>query len=182
MFINLQKNYLVRFAPLRGYARDLRRALHLGRRDFNVCFVDDREIRRLNAAFRGKDRPTDVLSFPWEQESGILKSSNGAGSGMFAPRERKRPHPALAREFAGFLGDVVISVDTARHNARQEGHSTLNEIRWLILHGVLHLLGYDHARDRGRMTRLELKLREQLGVSDGGVMRRARKRASRRHG
>jgi probable rRNA maturation factor len=62
---------------------------------------------------------------------------------------------------------VVISVQTARRNASEEGHSTLNEIRWLVLHGVLHLLGYDHERDTGEMTTLELALREQLGVAGG---------------
>ena len=72
---------------------------------------------------------------------------------------------AAASEFAGFLGDVVISVETARRNARREGHSTANEIRWLILHGVLHLLGYDHETDRGEMTALEISLRARLGIA-----------------
>jgi rRNA maturation RNase YbeY len=67
-------------------------------------------------------------------------------------------------EFKNFLGDIVISVDTAKRNARKEGHSTLNEIRWLILHGVLHLLGYDHERDHGEMTRLEHALRRRLSI------------------
>ena len=126
--------------------------MRLGRRDFNVCFVDDPTIRRLNAAYRGQARPTDVLSFPWED-------SNGWRDGA-------------ASEFAGFLGDVVISAPTARRNARREGHSTANEIRWLILHGVLHLLGYDHETDRGEMTALELSLRERLGISGGKGQRR----------
>jgi probable rRNA maturation factor len=60
---------------------------------------------------------------------------------------------------------VVISVEAARRNARKEGHSTLNEIRWLILHGLLHLIGYDHSRDTGEMVALELSLREQLGIA-----------------
>ena len=68
-------------------------------------------------------------------------------------------------EFKNFLGDIVISVDTAKRNARKEGHSTLNEIRWLILHGLLHLLGYNHEYDQGEMTRLELALRSRLGIS-----------------
>ena len=68
-------------------------------------------------------------------------------------------------EKSNFLGEVVISVETARRNAAAEGHSTLNEIRWLILHGLLHLLGYDHERDDGEMTALELKLREQLSLA-----------------
>jgi rRNA maturation RNase YbeY len=69
------------------------------------------------------------------------------------------------REFKNFLGDIVISVDTAKRNAGKEGHSTLNEIRWLILHGVLHLLGYNHEKDHGEMTRLELSLRKRLRIA-----------------
>jgi probable rRNA maturation factor len=69
-----------------------------------------------------------------------------------------------ADEFAGFLGDVVISAEMAGRNARSAGHSTRHEIRWLILHGVLHLLGYDHETDDGEMTRLELSLRDRLGI------------------
>jgi probable rRNA maturation factor len=68
-------------------------------------------------------------------------------------------------EFKNFLGDIVISVDTAKRNARQEGHSTLNEVRWLILHGLLHLLGYNHESDQGEMTKLELALRRRLGIA-----------------
>jgi rRNA maturation RNase YbeY len=85
--------------------------------------------------------------------------------------DRARPRPVNRRakeraawEFKNFLGDIVISVETAKRNAREEGHSILNEIRWLILHGLLHLLGYDHERDRGEMTRLELGLRRRLGI------------------
>jgi len=74
-----------------------------------------------------------------------------------------RDSPLGSPEFARFLGDVVISAPSARRNARTEGHATLNEIRWLILHGVLHLLGYDHDTDGGEMTALELALREKLG-------------------
>ncbi len=130
----------------------------MGRRDFNICFSDDREIQRLNAAFRGKSQPTDVLSFPW------VTSDERGGK------------PAVGREFGHFLGDIMISVDTARRNARREGHSTLNEIRWLILHGALHLLGYDHERDSGEMVRLELSLRERLGIAVAHAPRRRRAR------
>ena len=145
MILNRQDRVGVDVASARLFASRLRKALRLGRRDFNVCFVDDRAILRLNAEYRGKRKATDVLSFPWQ-------GGNGARG-------------AAASEFAGFLGDIVIAVATARRNARREGHSTANEIRWLILHGVLHLLGYDHETDRGEMTALELTLRERLGVA-----------------
>jgi probable rRNA maturation factor len=149
MIVNRQARMAVDVAGARLFAARLRKALRLGRREFNVCFLDDRAIRRLNAAYRGKARPTDVLSFPWQGNDG--PDSVGAA----------------ALEFAGFLGDIVISVETARRNARHEGHSIANEIRWLILHGVLHLLGHDHETDNGEMTALELSLRERLGIAGG---------------
>ena len=154
MLVNLQKRYGVRTAALSAFVRNLRRRLRLGNREFNICFVDDNAIRGLNLAYRGKDKATDVLSFPWNEADGPLRPDPRALS-----RQRERAG------ITNFLGDVVISVQTARRNASEEGHSTLNEIRWLILHGVLHLLGYDHEHDSGEMIALELALREQLGVA-----------------
>lgn len=164
MILNLQDKAVVNTSRLSEYVGELRRALGLGRRDCNVCLVNDREIRRLNALFRGKERATDVLSFPWEARERRALSRTKRG------RSRRRqtggsPEARAKLEFRNHLGDIVISVETAKRNARQEGHSTLNEIRWLILHGLLHLLGYDHESDRGEMNRLELALRTRLGVS-----------------
>lgn len=115
----------------------------MGRRKFTILFVDDSEIARLNSAYRGKRRPTDVLSFSW-------KSSGHSDNGF------------PTQEFKNHLGDIVISAETARRNARIEDHSTNTEICWLILHGVLHLLGWDHEADRGEMTALEHSLRAKL--------------------
>lgn len=154
MVLNRQAVIAVDLRGVRSFVRRVRNELKLGGRTFNVCFVDDREIARLNSVYRGKRRPTDVLSFPW---------SDG----------RRMPVGAV-REWRGFLGEVVISAETARRNARSECHATANEIRWLVLHGVLHLLGYDHERDQGEMTALELALRERLGVA-GGRPRRTRR-------
>jgi probable rRNA maturation factor len=97
-----------------------------------VRFVSDREMRRLNATYRDKDYPTDVLSFPGTVDS-------------------PEPH----------LGDLVISVPTARRQARIVGHPVARELRLLLLHGLLHLLGYDHETDDGAMQRLERRLRVQ---------------------
>ena len=156
MILNHQNRIRLDLAGFRTYARRVKTVLDLGKRDFNVCFVDDEEISRLNLAHRGKNAPTDVLSFPWQ----------GSDTELAAQREDS--------EFTNFLGDIVISVETARENACEEGHSTENEIRWLILHGVLHLLGYDHAQDNGEMTSLELALRERLClVREGRFARRA---------
>jgi probable rRNA maturation factor len=150
--MNLQKRYSINSVSLLAFARDVRRQLRLGKKQFNVCLVDDNAIRKLNADHRGKDKATDVLSFRWDD-----------------PEPPGKSRPALNGSsrvgITNFLGDIVISVETAGANAEDEGHSTLSEIRWLILHGVLHLLGYDHERDNGEMVALELQLRDRLGVS-----------------
>lgn len=110
-----------------------------------MTLVDDTEIHRLNAAFRGKRKPTDVLSFPWQDGEREIPETPG-------------------ENLSGFLGDVIISVEAARRNARMEGHSLLTEIQQLMLHGLLHLLGYDHETDRGEMNAMEMRLRQKLGI------------------
>ena len=137
----------VDLAKTRAFVRQIRRTVRLGRREFNICFVTDREMERLNGEFRGRRRPTDVLSFRWQEGNSWPKGRKAGGAA------------------SNFLGEVVISAETARRNARAEGHSTQNEIRWLIAHGLLHLLGYDHDTDSGEMTRLEYSIRERLGMA-----------------
>ncbi|MGB9488591.1 MAG: rRNA maturation RNase YbeY [Terriglobia bacterium] len=164
MILNQQSKYVVSSSRLGEFVRELRQALRLGRRDCNVCFVDDKQIRRLNSLYLGKNRATDVLSFPWNAQQ--RQPPQRPGSERARSRyTRRSPNERAALGFKNFLGDIVISVDTAKRNARQEGHSTLNEIRWLILHGVLHLLGYDHEQDHGEMSRLEFAMRSRLGIS-----------------
>ena len=97
-----------------------------------VAFVSDKRIRELNRQFRGIDKPTDVLSFPAEEELN--------------------------------LGDVAVSVETATVQAKENGLSFDEEISQLILHGLLHLCGYDHETDNGEMNRLELRLRRKLKI------------------
>lgn len=105
-----------------------------------VVFVSDRAMAELNRRWRGQSGTTDVLSFPSEQD----KFEKSAGLN---------------------LGDVVISVEQAARQARQNKFTLNAEIAQLILHGLLHLCGYDHATDEGEMNRLELKLRKKLGIS-----------------
>jgi probable rRNA maturation factor len=105
-----------------------------------VAFVRDVTIRSLNHKYRGKDSATDVLSFPL-----IDQQSDDSLAG-----ESER------------LGDVVISTDTALTQAREAGHSIQREMSELVIHGVLHLCGYDHEADKGEMNRLELSLRRKL--------------------
>lgn len=105
--------------------------LELPRAELSVLITDDREIQRLNRDHRNKDKPTDVLSFPMDESV---------------------PDPA------GILGDVVISLDTAARQAESRRRPLLEEVRFLLAHGVLHLIGYDHAepeekREMVAMTR-----------------------------
>jgi len=135
---------------LRVFARFLRRAnreLHLPLDAAFVRFVTDAEMKRLNSIYRKKPKTTDVLSFPSE--------------------ERSRPvrlHSRTKCLRGTFLGDIAISPTVARRNAKSFGRTLEQEICILILHGFLHLLGYDHETDRGEMERVELKLRCRLGL------------------
>jgi len=104
-----------------------------------VVFVSDATIRKLNRQFRGQSYATDVLSFAAE------------------------PEP-FERENALHLGEIVVSTERAAVQAKQNGLTFKNEVQQLILHGLIHLCGYDHETDYGEMNRLELKLRKKLGI------------------
>ena len=106
-----------------------------------VMLTDNREIRALNLRFKGKDRATDVLSFP---------------------------APIFVR---GFAGDIVISAEIAAKNARALGHSVSDEVRILVLHALLHLAGYDHDSDHGEMARREQLMRKRLQLPSGLIER-----------
>jgi probable rRNA maturation factor len=161
MIINEQSQRRVDLAAARGFARRLRRILGLGDRNFNVCFVNDERIAELNRVFRRKPYATDVLSFSWDGHA----SSSSIAEGLESRRPTQSgPSRAPAGDFSGFLGDVVISVETAERNAPAEGHAVGTEISWLILHGLLHLLGMDHEMDQGEMVAMEYDLRARLGV------------------
>ena len=128
---------------LRPWLLALLRETAPGATSFAVRFASDRELRRVNRTFRGKDKPTDVLSFPGAAGA----SATGA----------HRQQPAAERH----LGGVLISVPTARRQAAEAGHPVERELRLLVLHGVLHCLGYDHETDDGTMERLETRLRRR---------------------
>ncbi len=102
-----------------------------------IAFVSDKAIRQLNRQFRNVDKATDVLSFP----SGETDETDKLN-----------------------LGDIAISVDTAARQAKENGLTFDEEVAQLILHGLLHLSGYDHETDNGEMNRLELKIRRRLGI------------------
>ena len=130
-------------ASLDRFLGRARRAVGL-RGKVTALVTTNRGLRVLNQRFRGKDQPTDVLSFPAE--------------------------PRAVNDFAG---DVAISAEIAAQNARRLGHSPKEEIKILALHGVLHLAGYDHESDHGEMARKEERLRKRLGLPAALIERTA---------
>ena len=143
------------------------------RGDVGVALVTDSRIRKLNARYRRKDAVTDVLSFPPDPASRARRLRREAASA--APR-RSWPAATGQRRRADpdpFLGDIVIAKGVARRQARDAGHSYATELRVLALHGLLHLLGYDHERrnDAGRMARVEARLRAKGGLKSGLIER-----------
>ena len=125
--------------PFENFIADFKKYLDEVRdKEFTVVFVDDNKIKDLNNQFRSKNYVTDVLSFGYETED-------------FEPDNN-------------YLGDIIISAEQAQRQARQNNLSLDLEIKRLILHGVLHLCGYDHETDEGEMNRLELELREKVKI------------------
>jgi len=113
------------------------------RGDVSIAVVSDRRMRALNRQFRGQDRTTDVLSFPATHMPGV----------------------------STFLGDIVIASGVASRQARDAGHPLGTELKVLALHGLLHLLGYDHETDEGKMARAEARLRKKAGLREGLIER-----------
>ena len=113
----------------------------LGAGDVELVFVNDDEMRKINREQRGIDKTTDVLSFPYEQVAG------------------------------GLMGSVVISTDTASRVAGELGHSIECEIALLFLHGILHILGYDHEIDDGQMRGKEKEVIEHFSLPDSLIIR-----------
>jgi probable rRNA maturation factor len=138
MIVNRQRGVSIAIKPLEDFFERVRRELRFPRNAVTVRFISDDAMARLNQTFRHKRGPTDVLSFP----------ANGS-----------RP-----KRTALYIGDIAISPQTARRNARRFSRTFPTEMRILILHGMLHLAGFDHETDHGRMDRLERSLRRRLGV------------------
>ncbi len=126
---------LIRFLKIAQLAVGLRG-------EVSVLLAGDRTLRRLNREYRGKDKATDVLSFP------------------------------VAEEFVGqHGGDLAISVETAKRQAEEHGHLLRDEVKLLLLHGLLHLSGMDHETDRGEMAKRETELRGKLRLPNGLIAR-----------
>ena len=139
---NRQRAVRVEIRALLGFTNRVKLDLGLGQESVAICLINDREMARLNETYRNKKGTTDVLSFP--------------AAGMALP---------------GIAGDIAISVPAARRQALEQGHSLADEVKVLILHGLLHLAGYDHQVDNGRMERRERLLRRRLGLPQGLIER-----------
>jgi len=133
-----------RTTATRGLGAWLQRAAPASAKgDVSIAVVSDRRMRALNRQFRGKDSATDVLSFPATHVPGV----------------------------SSFLGDIVIASGIATRQAREAGHPVSTELKVLALHGLLHLIGYDHDSDDGRMARAEARLRKKAGLREGLIER-----------
>ena len=140
--------------PTRGLRTWLVKAAPRGARgDVTVALVSDARMRTLNRAYRNKDYATDVLAFPAR-----AASTDGEPETLDA----------------SYLGDIVIATGVAQRQADEVGHPVGTELKVLALHGLLHLLGYDHETDAGEMARLEARLRQRAGLKEGLISRQAR--------
>ena len=146
MILNQQHEVRVALRPLESFLRRVQKELGLHQSDVIVCLVSDAAMARLNHNFRKRKGPTDVLSFPT------------------AEKQRPRVHRTNSGR-PEYWGDIAISPATAWRYARKQERPLSSELRVLILHGVLHLLGYDHETDRGEMDRIERKLRARFGLT-----------------
>jgi probable rRNA maturation factor len=137
--INLQSEIKISASLFSAFAEKLVSEVREAHgRTFAIAFISDVRMKELNTFFRGKDSTTDVLSFPHEPDEFDNDTSN--------------------------LGDIVISVEQASRQAEENGLTLEIEIKQLILHGLLHLCGYDHETDKGEMNARELELRDKLGI------------------
>lgn len=138
--INRQRKVKIAPENFQEFAEQAAAAVKEARgKNCTVAFVSDRKMTELNRMFRYKNSTTDVLSFPSE--------------------------PDEFEEAENNLGDIVISLEQAARQASENNLSLDAEIKQLILHGILHLCGYDHETDKGEMNRLELKLRDKLAIN-----------------
>jgi probable rRNA maturation factor len=154
MVLNRQRKIRLSTRPLAAFLQKIQRELKLENVEVSIAFVSDAEIARWNESYRHKKGPTDVLSFP-----AVVQKAGHKRAGV----QRMRGTSAGIAE--KFLGDVAIAPEAARRYAKKNGRTWQSELRILMLHGVLHLVGYDHESDNGQMNRIEQRLRRRLGIA-----------------
>jgi probable rRNA maturation factor len=156
MILNRQRHVRISISRLEKFLAAAQKRLGVPRSSLTVALVSDAEIARWNRSYRGKNKPTDVLSFPVEDDA--------AAKGK-APRRRLAARVGKPEAGDEYLGDIAIAPLVARKNAAAFGRTFDVEMRILILHGILHLMGYDHETDTGQMERRENRLRRELGLA-----------------
>jgi probable rRNA maturation factor len=156
MILNRQRQVTISIGDLEKFSAKLRRLLKIPAEAVTICLVTKADIAKWNRAYRGKNRPTDVLSFTPDEPPAKQR----------VPRlSRKRTSWKSNGDISNYWGDIAIAPAVARQNARRFGRDFNDEMRILILHGILHLMGYDHETDNGQMDRREMRLRRQLGLA-----------------
>jgi probable rRNA maturation factor len=164
MIVNRQRRVRVSVRDLENFLELTRKRLRVSADALTVCLVSDSEMARWNSVHRGKKGPTDVLSFstngpePNRPKRKSRAQRKGSTSSSAASFQDAFANPA-------YLGDIAIAPAVARRNARRLSRSFDTEMRILILHGMLHLMGYDHETDAGQMDRRERELRRELGLA-----------------
>lgn len=156
IILNRQKAVRVSIGTLELFLERVARKLRFGPHAITVCLVTNARMARWNHAFRGKRGATDVLSFPF---------GDAHEPGRAVARGRDRRQEEIGFSSTSYLGDIAIAPAVARRNARRYSRTLDDELRVLILHGALHLLGYDHETDQGQMDRLEQSLRRSLELA-----------------
>ena len=151
MVLNRQRRVPIAIGPLAQFLERVRRELRFPKQGVTVQLVSEAAMARLNWRFRKKRGPTDVLSFPAQAPRSGARRSRRRGGQLHPPGGR-------------YVGDIAISPGTARRNARRYSRALSRELRLLVLHGMIHLAGYDHHTDQGQMERLEKSLRNRLGL------------------
>jgi rRNA maturation RNase YbeY len=182
MILNQQRRVRVSVLRLNKFLSAVQKRLRLPPEGLTVALVTDTQMTRWNAAYRGKNRPTDVLSFPGDGPHSHSAVQRIPGSRSRAESRAPNREPAAKSKHASpssstsftfspsstsspYLGDIAIAPAVARRNALRFGRTFDQEMRILILHGVLHLMGYNHETDQGQMTRRENLLRRELGLA-----------------
>jgi len=171
MIVNRQRSIRVPIRDLEEFLARAMKELGLPSDAAAVSLVSSAQIRKWNAKYRGKDKPTDVLSFP-TTHSVIKRNKTNRSRTSGAPKKSRKPaRNALSSTYfaadpssTSYLGDIAIAPAVAKRNAALYGRTFDQEMRILFLHGILHLMGYDHETDNGQMERRERRLRRSLGL------------------
>lgn len=160
MIANRQRAVRVQLRSLNQFFARAMNELRVPPDAASICLVTNAQIAKWNATYRGKSKPTDVLSFPSEEKSPHRKVNDAR-----TLISRKRRSSSSFASSTSYIGDIAIAPSVARRNARFYGRTFDQEMRILILHGILHLMGYDHETDNGQMERREQRLRRTLGIA-----------------